>query len=206
MVQYKLTYFDVRGLAETSRCILNYAGVPFEDVRMSHEEWPAMKSKMPYGQVPVLEVDGVQIPQSFAIARFLARKHGLAGKNDVESALLDAVADSHKDFNSEVYSYFMVLAGRKEGDKDKLHKEVFVPAVEKYFPNLEKALADSGSGFFGKSGVSWVDFYLASAFLTFQKFSPDEMKKHPELEKHCEKVHALPQLKEYFSNRKDTPF
>jgi hypothetical protein len=41
----------------------------------------------------------------------------LAGKTDVEAALLDAIADLHKDFTTEVSSFFMVAAGRKEGDK-----------------------------------------------------------------------------------------
>jgi glutathione S-transferase len=90
--------------------------------------------------------------------------------------------------------------------QDKLYKEVFVPAVERHFPRLEKALAESGSGFFGKSGVSWVDFYLASALLTAKSFAPDEVKKHPKLVEHSDKVHALPQLKEYFSKRKESPF
>src|SRR5262245_47999510 len=97
----------------------------------------ALFLETPYGQLPVLSVDGVDIAQSFAIARFLARRYGemtvfvfetyaiysgLAGKDDIESAKLDSIADSQKDFMNEVSSYFQVMAGRKEGDKEKLYK------------------------------------------------------------------------------------
>lgn len=40
---YRLYYFDMRDLAEMSRMILHYAKVPFEDVRISHEEWRTLK-------------------------------------------------------------------------------------------------------------------------------------------------------------------
>lgn len=53
MPQYKITYFPVRGLAEMSRLILTYAKVPFEDVRVTHEEWAKIKSNYPFGQLPV---------------------------------------------------------------------------------------------------------------------------------------------------------
>ena len=41
--EYKLNYFDVRGYGETARLIFHYAGVPFEDRRFTHEEWPSLK-------------------------------------------------------------------------------------------------------------------------------------------------------------------
>uniref|UniRef100_A0A914EFT6 glutathione transferase n=1 Tax=Acrobeloides nanus TaxID=290746 RepID=A0A914EFT6_9BILA len=152
MVQYKLTYFPVRGLGEIARLILHYANVTFEDVRMAQDDWPNYKNKTPFGQLPVLEVDGKPLAQSFAIARFLARKHGLAGKDDWESAQIDSIADFMKDLANECRPYFGVVSGRMEGDKDKLYNEVFKPCIEKNMPILEKLLKESGSGFFAKSG------------------------------------------------------
>ncbi|KAI1727519.1 glutathione S-transferase 1 [Ditylenchus destructor] len=206
MPHYKLIGFvDVRGLAEMSRCVLHYAGVQFEDYRIPLNDWPTLKKTMPYEQLPVLEIDGCNITQSFAIARLLARRHGLAGKSDIESAQLDSVADLHKDFQNEIASYFMVGAGFQEGDKDKIYKDTFLPAAERHFPRLVNLLNDSGSGFFGKSGVSWVDFYVASAFLTIKHFAPDFVRSYPELQSHCDRIHGLPQLQSYLAKRKDSP-
>ena len=50
-----------------------------------------------FGQLPVLEVDGVQLGQSMAIARYLARKYNLAGKTDLEMAQADMVVDCVQD-------------------------------------------------------------------------------------------------------------
>ncbi|KIH47917.1 glutathione S-transferase protein [Ancylostoma duodenale] len=116
MVHYKLTYFDARGAAEIIRQIFVLAGQEYEDVRLSREDWPKHKDEMPFGQVPVLEVDGKKLAQSFAIARFLARKFGFAGKCPFEEALVDSIADQYKDFINEVRPCLMVLMGFAEGD------------------------------------------------------------------------------------------
>ena len=47
----------------------------------------------PFGQVPVLEVDGKPLAQSNAIARYLARQHGLAGQNEWEQSQADMYVD-----------------------------------------------------------------------------------------------------------------
>lgn len=53
--------------------------------------------EMPFGQVPVLEVDGKMIAQSNTICRYLARKHGLAGKDEIEIARAEAYVDCMSD-------------------------------------------------------------------------------------------------------------
>uniref|UniRef100_A0A914E4Y4 glutathione transferase n=1 Tax=Acrobeloides nanus TaxID=290746 RepID=A0A914E4Y4_9BILA len=175
MVNYKLNYFDVRGLGEMTRLILHYSGQQFEDHRISQEEWPTYKSN-------------------------------LAGKDDWESAQLDSIADFQKDFANQIGPYFRVAAGFAQGDKDKLYNEVYLPAAEKHFPVLEKLLKESGSGFFGKSGLSWVDFYIAEAVTTHKGLVPEFLKKHPDILAHVDRVHNLPQLKDYIKTRKQSPF
>jgi glutathione S-transferase len=52
---------------------------------------------MPFAQVPVLEVDGQMLAQSNTISRYLARQHGLAGKDEWEQAQADMYADNIND-------------------------------------------------------------------------------------------------------------
>jgi hypothetical protein len=40
---YKLIYFNARGKAELIRFIFAYAGVDYEDERISQDKWPELK-------------------------------------------------------------------------------------------------------------------------------------------------------------------
>lgn len=60
---------------------------------------------MPFGQVPVLEVDGKKIAQSVAISRYLAKQYGLAGKDDWESLEIDSTVDTIHDLRASEYIY-----------------------------------------------------------------------------------------------------
>ncbi|KAK5970795.1 Glutathione S-transferase [Trichostrongylus colubriformis] len=154
MVQYKLTYFDGRGAAEVIRQLFVLAGQEYKDVRLTHEEWPKHKAEMPFGQLPVLEVDGKQLPQSFAIVRFLARKFGFAGKNAWEEAVVDSIADQYKDFMNEVRPFFRVVMGMDKGDVKAMEKDVFEPARQKFLTMITKILKQNKSGMFSFPKVS----------------------------------------------------
>jgi glutathione S-transferase len=200
MVNYKLSYFDVRGLAEHIRLMFHYANQPFEDFRIPREEWPNIKPKTPYGRVPVLDIDGQELAESFAIARFLGKKFGLAGKNDLEQALVDAVGDVHKDLWNETLPYFAVCAGFREGDKEKLSKETLLPALEKFLPIYVKKVKESGAFLFGAS-PTWVDFVVAEYITTLSNFASESLKSYPQMTQFRDRVYALPQLQSYLKSR-----
>uniref|UniRef100_A0A183BI77 glutathione transferase n=1 Tax=Globodera pallida TaxID=36090 RepID=A0A183BI77_GLOPA len=202
MVQYKLYYFDVRGIGEPIRLLLHYVGQQFEDVRFGKEEWPTKyKSKFFYGKAPVLEVDGKQLGQSTTILRFLAEKFALAGKDEWEKAKADEIINFQKDANTELAPYLYVKIGLREGDLDKLRVEVLEPGVKRIFPLFEALLKESGSDYMLPSGLSMVDFQVGNFLYTFTKLEPDTIKAYPELIKYVERVHALPQLQKYLKLR-----
>ncbi|KAK1948359.1 Glutathione S-transferase 1 [Phytophthora citrophthora] len=87
----KLTYFDFAGRAESVRLALYVGGVPFEDNRLTREEFAALKSSLPLGQVPVLEVDGQVLTQTFAILRYAGRLGGLYPTNSFAALKVDEI-------------------------------------------------------------------------------------------------------------------
>lgn len=112
----ELKYFDGKGAVETSRLLMAFTNAPFTDTR-----WKMDMSK-PYGQrcngfmeakargdlaanldrAPILLVDGVAIGESKAIERFLARRLGMMGSNEVEAALVDAWCEHVRDIKSGI--------------------------------------------------------------------------------------------------------
>ena len=126
--KYKLYYFEFRSRAEPTRLIFAKAGLPFTDVRIAIDQWDEFKqsqfsgtlllraiawdvliAEMPMGQVPVLEIvgSGEQIWQGTAIARFVARETGLAGKTSLEAARADALVEGVFDLWTAAGTFYM---------------------------------------------------------------------------------------------------
>ena len=74
----------------------------------------------PIGQVPYLEIDNLKLPQSLAIARYLAREYNLVGKNNLEAAKADAVVDTCIDLMTSLYNQVYLVSDAK--DKVSLNK------------------------------------------------------------------------------------
>ena len=93
---YKLHYFDVYGRGEYIRLLLNYAQVPFEDVRVTN--WPKVKNTFPNGQIPCLEfADGRKMGQSISMLRYLGKTHGCYPTDEFQQYECDQICDNYAD-------------------------------------------------------------------------------------------------------------
>ncbi|CAI2357737.1 unnamed protein product [Caenorhabditis sp. 36 PRJEB53466] len=210
MTHFKLYYFDVRSRGEVIRLLFHLADEKFDDERISFETWGALKSQMPLGQLPVLEVDGVKIAQTTAIARYLGHQFHRAGTNAVDCARLDMIAEVIQEFMSTqgMGRFARVLAGMipEIQDKNQFYKEQVVPDIEKYAPLIEKFLVENGNnGLFLGDRETWVDVFAAETFSKVIDYgSPDALDAYPHILSLINRVFNHPNIKKYVSERKHT--
>jgi glutathione S-transferase len=92
-----LYYFGGRGLADQIRWMLAYSDVSFtQRVVGTRQRFVDLRSngQLPFGQLPLLQIDGVEIVQSQAIIRYLARRANLTGTDAREEIACDMVAET----------------------------------------------------------------------------------------------------------------
>jgi len=195
----------MRGRAETARLLLIYSGTKYEDIKISVEQWPAMKEKMPMGQLPVLEVDGEQLCQSTAIARYLARDCGLAGKNNWDMARADMIVDGIFDMWGHLKDVYMP---KLQGDKktaDENWAKLSDSTLKLFLDNNTRFLNENGGVWFVGDSLTWADIAIAEFMAVLEDcFNPDTLDNFPQLKAFKEKVFSLPKLKEYVSQRPPT--
>ncbi|KAK9738178.1 Glutathione S-transferase, N-terminal domain [Popillia japonica] len=200
----KYTYFDFRGLGESIRYLLRYAGIDFEDIRITFEEWPKLKPTTPFGQMPLYEEKGKTINQSLAIARYIAKKANLVGRNEWEDLEIDAIVDTINDIRQKVTeNYFESNAEYKEYIK---RGPLFKETLPYYFDRLEK-IAKENLGYMAIGRLTWADFYFAAVASALTHFSgTDLLKDRPYLQTVKNRVESLPPIKKWIEVRPTSDF
>ncbi|CAH1981954.1 unnamed protein product [Acanthoscelides obtectus] len=136
---YKVSYFNITALGEPIRFLFSYGGIEFEDIRIEKEQWPQHKSKMPFGQMPVLEYNGKVAHQSLAICRYLAKQVKLVGKDDWEDLEIDAAVDTVNDLRQKLGGYHYEADEKiKKARGEILFKETLPYYIEKLNAQAEK--------------------------------------------------------------------
>ena len=151
--------------AEVSRIALFMGGIEFNDRRIDSEEFQRVKSNgrlddgtlIPFGQLPVLVVNGVSVAQTGGIARFCGKLADLYPK---DNDLLAAEIDQFIDFQTDIFS-LISFSGKDVSEKQKLlnRKELVAGELKTKLKMLEDNLSDSGSWSVG-SNMSIADLAL----------------------------------------------
>jgi glutathione S-transferase len=191
-----LTYFDIRGRAETVRLILEEAAAPYRERRVTVQEWPALKPDLLFGQLPIYEEDGEQILQSQAIIRHLARRHGLYGRDERERTRCDVVAESVNDAQFQIMTWFwspefhaQCAAWEKDALPDRLAR-------------LQQLLKQNGGGdgFWVGSALTFADLLAWHYLDCVRAFSPPTLARFAKLLAFKQRIETRPRIAQYLAS------
>jgi len=157
-----LHYFDIRGKGEQIRVILAYLGIDYVDKRITREAWATEKANYPFGQIPFYEDDKVAIPQSQAIVRYLARRHGLYGRKKEEEVQVDVALEIARDLRKDVMQTLLNVS-----DFANAKKEFTTAKLPGHLEKLEKLLANSD--YLVGNGVTVADLVVFDLLDNFVK-------------------------------------
>jgi len=213
----KLYYFDLKGKGESIRLICAYSGLKLDDHRfVSRDEFLAMKegSRLPFGQVPMLEVDGkVAMVQSSAIMRYLGKLSGLYPMKDhVLAQKVDSIMDQANDvfMGSMVLTYGLRYAIElTPEDKEKGYQYFNETVLPEHLKRAERVIEASTTGWFaGTEEPSPADFvwYCSLVNMAAKKELSEKNKTlegFPKLKAFMEKVESLEAIREYYNKDKE---
>ena len=151
--------------AEVLRVSLFISNIPFEDVRISREEFINMiktgylpnGKKVPFHQLPVIEVDGEIIGQTGAIARYCGKISNLYSKDNINAAKIDQIIDSATDITNLVSPTIREKDEQKKIEDRLLLKNKLLP---RWFTYLENILSESTSDWFVENKMTIADIAM----------------------------------------------
>ncbi|XP_022345613.2 glutathione S-transferase-like [Crassostrea virginica] len=209
MPKYKLTYFDLRGRAETTRLLFTVSGVAFEDERIGQEQWRSIKHKIPGNSLPFLSIDGFLISQSMAINRHLARTFGLDGETLSQKARVDEIVEYLVAMKNKMAELPMMSDDPRTHEKAQEILKSFQELMMKACTFIEAQIQinmKEGNGFAVGNRLTIADIMIFEAFESILATNSKALDKCVGITKCRSKVANMPRIKDYLSKRKFTSF
>jgi glutathione S-transferase len=193
--------------AEVLRVSLHISNIPFEDIRITRDEFIAMiktgllpnGKRAPFHQLPVIEVDGKIIGQTGAIARYCGKVSNLYSDDDFNAAKIDQIIDAATDITNLVSPTIREKNDQKKIEDRLLLKNKFLP---RWFTYLENILSEDNSEWFVENKMTIADIamwrllgWLISGII--DGIPTTIVDKYPKLKNIHYKVHRHPKVQEW---------
>ncbi|GAB1598749.1 S-crystallin 4 [Argonauta hians] len=215
MPSYTLHYFNHRGRAEICRMLFAAGGVQYNDRRIESSEWGNLRNKMPCSMMPMLELDNkIQIPQSMAMARYLAREFGFHGKNNIDMARVDYISDSFYDILDDYLRMYHDKDGRmmfnrsKDNNGSSEKRMRYQETCRRILPFLERTLEmrNGGNQFFLGDQMTMADMMCFCALENPITEDQNLLRSYPKLQALRNRVINHPKMSPYLQKRSRTEF
>ncbi|XP_073977882.1 glutathione S-transferase-like [Rhodnius prolixus] len=152
---------------------------------------------MPFGKLPLLEIDDKKVHQTIAICRYLGKKAKLVGDNDWEDLEIDIIIDTLSDFRSAIWSYFY---NRDEENKKRVKEPLFNVTIPLYLGKFDNIIKENG--YLANGKLSWADIYFV-AILEYFSFmiEQDIVANYENIRQLRDKIHSIPNIKKWINKR-----
>ncbi len=214
--EIQLGYWAIRGLAQPIRFLLAMAEVPYSEVRLGvtqdgaiieeeSADWAAHKATLDlaFPNLPYLiDTSGsepVQLTQSNAVIRYLARQFGFYGDCESDRIAIDVLQEEAYDFRNKIVSTAYTLGE----DYPAAYAEFVETAAPRHLDGFEKYLSNQKSNtHFVGNGLSLVDFVLYELIWQTSLMVPDSVTENnrPNLYQFIKIYEAQPQIVAYMKD------
>lgn len=196
----RLTYFKGRGRAETTRWMLAVNQITFVNVAIETPDQMAQlraSGRLPFDQMPLLEIDGLRISQTTALVRSLARRGDLYGDGPEDALWCDMIAGVAADLaEPAIVAAFEPSAAVAN---TKLRQR-----LAKFGPRLEERLSGNG-GFCAGRRLSFADVLLGEALTAFLELDSTILAGYPCLTRLQSEIVDLPGIRNYLASPQRWP-
>jgi glutathione S-transferase len=202
MPQLKLSYFDFHGgRAEPVRLALHIGGIAFDDHRFTFPEFAEVRKATPFGQVPVMQVDGAVVTQCDAIGRYAGKLAGLYPADPYQALLCDEVMYVVEEAGVKLGPTF-----RMTGDEQKEARLALVNGhMPLYLGWLQTQLLAHGGEYFADNRLTIADLKVFVDVRGLNSGRLDHVptdlveRVAPALNKHMERITNTPAVQEYYA-------
>lgn len=165
--------------------------------------WAQLKPHTPFGQVPVLEVDGKMAPQSIAIARYVAKQVKLTGRNDWEDLIIDSVVDTVNDLRQKLGQYYFESNEELRNSR----KEVLFRETLPFYQERLDNMAKENNGHLALGCLTWADIYFVGLLDFLNTMAGiDIIEGYPNLQAVKNNVMIIPDIQEWFATRPESVY
>ncbi len=192
--------------AEVLRVSLFIRDIPFEDVRVSREEFIHLiktgflpnGKRSPFHQLPVIEVEDKIIGQTGAIARYCGKVSNLYSDDMLKAAKIDQIIDAATDITNVVSPTIREKDQEKKMEDRKILVNKLLPRWFRYLENLLSE--DDSTWFVEKMTIADIAMWRLLGWLTsgiIDGIPTSVVDDFPKLKNIHHQVHTHPKVQEW---------